>query len=864
MTSYNYITNNPSPADIIDTDPWQPWLVATATGGVLPLAMVVVCVSSGVMFINSGSNKNLSSFFNVQMALSDFFMAVGPMVVFFAMVTGRIDLQTSEANLYGCLTAVVLSYTTSDISATMLVLYVVAAYYHIYYINASWYQAQISKKKLQWGSHVAFLVLCVLNMYRLDMSSSVLDLCTILLPASMFGHAIFILFMLVLAWLGVLICGCPIFFHRHLPSMRSSLLSRRSHSDSLLSKQLDLMSIASGAEFENNKFMKYPIRYRRLRLEDISEEYSAFGGLRRSGSSVPWLIGSKRCSEESLRNADSLTKVNEGSVPKSDLTERGLTRKNLTHLLDTPEGRIRADGLSQVRRGRFSSSVSRHADNVTETSENEKLPYTAPQSAIKQSSLCRTSANKSLQFPEVSDTPDTGQQQRLNSPDFPWDQQDQSGSLWSKFRKPAATFHSVPTTQINSFGDDGDQSHSVELGHLNIITEQYAVGETSGARSFSSPSQPQPGALQTDAANVTRVSDTTVDPLGSPTEDVVDSGSGFCSCTPGYVDTSSRCTQTDSHDLKVSNRLKTSGKKHRSKSGEPGKERGFKVSDLVFTMEKLPKKRSPSADSMIPGEMGQSQTDASPYRYSILARKHREKRKKKTTVLPQSELRSSGDYDLQGSQGKCLPDVRQVVTRSSSWIEDDVVQIEAIQEQRRERHAELLSKLQKHPRPASSSSLFSKERESIEKKSAGDAKSLNCLGSQEAQKDPEQPDETLSSGPDHVSRDRRDGQRRGSCLTLERRAGGNVSKDGASHCVTKLFARVYMSGQKISRRGRLVFWRLLALVCVQSMLWLPAVILALMSHTDVTQPVHVAVLLLSWLRPLVGSSMLLWFTLHEP
>ena len=50
-----------------------------------------------------------------------------------------------EDSHLGCMTAVVLSYTTIDISACMLLLYVVAAYHHIYYINVSWYQTQISK-----------------------------------------------------------------------------------------------------------------------------------------------------------------------------------------------------------------------------------------------------------------------------------------------------------------------------------------------------------------------------------------------------------------------------------------------------------------------------------------------------------------------------------------------------------------------------------------------------------------------------------------------------------------------------------------------------------------------------------------------
>ncbi|GFR92196.1 collagen triple helix repeat-containing protein, partial [Elysia marginata] len=131
--------------DLSDVRHLSPWLVATATFGVLPIALVTMCVSGAVIAVNSGSNKNLYSFFNVQMALCDFLMAVGPMVLFFAMVTGRIDLQANEANHFGCLTGVVLSYTTSDISAIMLVLYVVAAYHHIYYINVSWYQAQINK-----------------------------------------------------------------------------------------------------------------------------------------------------------------------------------------------------------------------------------------------------------------------------------------------------------------------------------------------------------------------------------------------------------------------------------------------------------------------------------------------------------------------------------------------------------------------------------------------------------------------------------------------------------------------------------------------------------------------------------------------
>ena len=45
---------------------WQPWLVATASFGVLPLAIVTMGVSAIVMAISAGTNKNTYSFFNTQ------------------------------------------------------------------------------------------------------------------------------------------------------------------------------------------------------------------------------------------------------------------------------------------------------------------------------------------------------------------------------------------------------------------------------------------------------------------------------------------------------------------------------------------------------------------------------------------------------------------------------------------------------------------------------------------------------------------------------------------------------------------------------------------------------------------------------
>ncbi|GFO01230.1 hypothetical protein PoB_002773500 [Plakobranchus ocellatus] len=74
---------------------WPPWLVTLATFGVLPIAIVTVCVSGAVIAIRSGKNKNLIAFFTVQMALCDLLMACGPMVIFFVLVTGRIDIQPS-------------------------------------------------------------------------------------------------------------------------------------------------------------------------------------------------------------------------------------------------------------------------------------------------------------------------------------------------------------------------------------------------------------------------------------------------------------------------------------------------------------------------------------------------------------------------------------------------------------------------------------------------------------------------------------------------------------------------------------------------------------------------------------------------
>ncbi|RUS74073.1 hypothetical protein EGW08_018163 [Elysia chlorotica] len=144
------------------------------------------------------------------MALCDFMMAAGPMLIFFLMVTGGIDLHPSETTHFGCLTAVIMAYTVPDISVCMLFLYVVAIYSHIYYTNVPWFQVQVSKSKMQRGSHMLFLLMSVVNMYMMDRKATVSSICNVLLPTSLHGHASFILVGLGFVWLAVLVSGYPL------------------------------------------------------------------------------------------------------------------------------------------------------------------------------------------------------------------------------------------------------------------------------------------------------------------------------------------------------------------------------------------------------------------------------------------------------------------------------------------------------------------------------------------------------------------------------------------------------------------------------------------------------------------------------
>ena len=189
----------------------------------------------------------------------------------------------------------------------------------------------------------------------------------------------------------------------------------------------------------------------------------------------------------------------------------------------------------------------------------------------------------------------------------------------------------------------------------------------------------------------------------------------------------------------------------------------------------------------------------------------------------------------------------------SSWDWKTNAQFESIKQNRKERHAELLSKLSKSP----SAFTYGEESNGSCIESSPSTRFQTKLGHHRKHSG------SSRSESVHSSHGRARGLKR-SGVRNRISHENSVKKTPQENVHALTAARL---SQTVGVRGRALFWRLISLVCAHTALWLPALLLVQVSEersSHFMNPSTLTLLLLAWLRPLVGSALLLWFTLNEP
>ena len=200
----------------------------------------------------------------------------------------------------------------------------------------------------------------------------------------------------------------------------------------------------------------------------------------------------------------------------------------------------------------------------------------------------------------------------------------------------------------------------------------------------------------------------------------------------------------------------------------------------------------------------------------------------------------------------------------SCWEPAISYQYEAIRQERRERHIRLLSHIHRSPN-TSLSKLSASDKDSTESNTSSSKLSSTRVKQKLSRKG------KLKGACGHAPRSSASTDK---LAVGDGRGGGDGALSGTVHgkantsnCVPCWASSLVQPSQSVGSRGRTVFWRLLLLVCAHTALWLPMLLLVQVtgeSLPHLVRPERIALVLLSWPRPLVGSALLLWFTLHEP
>ncbi|GFS24418.1 hypothetical protein ElyMa_005156800 [Elysia marginata] len=466
------------------------------------------------------------------------------------------------------------------------------------------------------------------------------------------------------------------------------------------------------------------------------------------------------------------------------------------------------------------------------------------------------------------------------------------------YHRPAASLHSLSKVQVGSPRDFRDERHSVELGQLKLRSSGNGSSILSGAGG-SHPAEDGPiddGPARSESDMKTEKE------LHGDSQEPRDSLSSNGSVG---AERSSRSTQTDTRGHKLSShhlRRLSHGRRKRNSETESTEslaavnERGFKVGGMIPSKEKIknilfhkadtldstsrketeegnslgktqPHMKKQSMDWAVPSELAtQDETSPPKYNFSLgLFNSNLEVPKRHLMYSKSKKASVALQVDTTGPFALATGDLQDVLGKLD-WENGENAHFEAIQEQRRERQAELLSKLYKTNRTSKSSATNSEkrssEKRSSEKRSSdkrssesgSDGKFSTCYKKTQGREDKGQiVDEPTRSAPCHGE------LRRGRMSQHLKPTERNVS---AARCGQPL-PLFFRPAQNTSERGRLVFWRLVGLVSCHTTLWLPALIMVQVVVMATTEPLQVALLFLAWLRPLVGSSLLLWFSLKE-